>query len=175
MANVRYDVRYPNPYQNVINIMMTNLRFSDTLRKQVIKDDNKKHSGYILSELCIIPPFMAEHGPFHSPEKRSSGTDWSQTWHGIYPSSRISILEFITSTFGACLWCNTRKALSGTREARELQLALKEAYWFSHWPITSWSLPIGRGMALCPHHIVLYDYGSKLGTPKLWMVNTELD
>ena len=77
MANVRYDVRYPNPnpYQNVINIMMTNLRFSDTLRKQVIKDDNKNHSGYILSELCIIPPFMAEHGPFHSPEKRSSGTD----------------------------------------------------------------------------------------------------
>ena len=70
MANVRYDVRYPNPYQNAIIIMMTNLRFSDTLRKQVIKDDNKKHSGYILNELCIIPPFVAEHGPFHSPEKK---------------------------------------------------------------------------------------------------------
>ena len=29
--------------------------------------------------------------------------------------------------------------------------------------------------ALGWHHLIIFDYGSKLGTPKLWMVNTELD
>ena len=35
-------------------------------------------------------------------------------------------------------------------------------------------------MRIIPHiiygnYIIIYGYGSKLGTPKLWMVNTKLD